>query len=223
MVALVGGGGKTSTLYALAHEARAAGRTVLVTTTTHIMPPPGLPLTDELPALPALLRTHGAAVLGRFDRPDKLSGVGDPAAYKSLADTVVVEADGARTLPLKAPADHEPAIPDCADAVVAVAGLDSLGRPVGETCHRPELVCALLGVDAAHLVTTADIAAILASPRGGRKAVGEGRPFRCLLNKADTPALRSAGAETAALLARQGIFACVHSYSEKERGGKCWF
>ena len=223
MVALVGGGGKTSTMYALAHEARALGRTVLVTTTTHIMPHPGLPLTDKLSAVPALLQTCGAVTLGRFDRPDKLSGVGDPETYKALADTVVVEADGARTLPLKAPAAHEPVIPACADAVVACAGLDSLGKPIGRTCHRPELVCALLGVDAAHVVTPADVAEILASPHGGRKSVGEGMDFRCLLNKADTAGLRTAGAVIAGLLAQRGIFACVHSYPERERGGKCWF
>ena len=36
MVALVGAGGKTSTLYALARQAADSGRTVVVTTTTHI-------------------------------------------------------------------------------------------------------------------------------------------------------------------------------------------
>ena len=47
VVALVGAGGKTSTLYALAREARAAGLTVIVTTTTHIRPHPRLPLTGR--------------------------------------------------------------------------------------------------------------------------------------------------------------------------------
>ena len=38
VIALVGGGGKTTTMYALAREAREAGKTVIVTTTTHILP-----------------------------------------------------------------------------------------------------------------------------------------------------------------------------------------
>ena len=46
-VALVGAGGKSSTMYALARQARDTGRTVIVTTTTHIMPHPRLPLTDD--------------------------------------------------------------------------------------------------------------------------------------------------------------------------------
>ena len=47
MVALVGAGGKTSTLYALARQAADSGRTVVVTTTTHILRHPGLPLGEE--------------------------------------------------------------------------------------------------------------------------------------------------------------------------------
>lgn len=47
MVALVGAGGKTSTLYALARQAADSGRTVVVTTTTHILRHPGLPLVEE--------------------------------------------------------------------------------------------------------------------------------------------------------------------------------
>ena len=45
-VTLVGGGGKTTTMYALAREAREAGKRVIVTTTTHIMPHPRIFLTD---------------------------------------------------------------------------------------------------------------------------------------------------------------------------------
>lgn len=223
LIALTGGGGKTTTLYALAAEAAAGGRTVVVTTTTHIMPHPRLPLTDDPAALPALLAGGGVAALGRWDRPDKLSGAVPPGELAGLADVVLAEADGARLLPLKVPADHEPVIPPGADAVVAVAGLDSLGEPVSRVCHRPERVCALLGVPPGHRVTPADVAEILASPLGGRKGVPAGAAFRCLLNKADTPERRAAGERIRRLLAQRDIPAAVHSYVEKERGGLCWF
>ena len=39
VVSLVGGGGKTATMYLLAHELAGQGRRVIVTTTTNIMPP----------------------------------------------------------------------------------------------------------------------------------------------------------------------------------------
>ena len=151
VVALVGGGGKTTTMYALAREAREAGKTVIVTTTTHILPHPGLFMTDENEpaALKKLLDQYGILTVGRLDRKDKMTG-GDVAACAAAADIVLSEADGARVRPLKAPADHEPVIPPQAAAVLALAGMDCLGRTVGDICHRPERVCALLG----HLLST---------------------------------------------------------------------
>ena len=223
LVALTGAGGKTSTLYALARAGVDAGKKVVVTTTTHILPHPGLPLAGSPAEARALLEGCPAVTLGRFDRPDKLSGGGDPAACLAFAHLVLAEADGARLRPLKAPADHEPVIPPQADAVVAAAGLDCLGRPVGEVCHRPERVCALLGVGMDHALTPADVAAVLAHPQGGRKGVGAGMAFRCLLNKADDPAREALGREIQSILAQKGIVSAVTHYTERERGGLCLF
>ena len=113
MVALVGAGGKTSTLYALARQAADSGRTVVVTTTTHILRHPGLPLVEEPTPerLRAALAQHGVVTVGTVFRGDKLSGAGTPEELRRAADVVLVEADGAKRLPLKAPAEYEPAIP----------------------------------------------------------------------------------------------------------------
>ena len=46
---------------------------------------------------------------------------------------------------------------------------------------------------------------------------------RCLLNKVDPPARRQCAREAAALLAARGIESAIHSYTEEERGGLCWF
>lgn len=139
MVALVGAGGKTSTLYALARQAADSGRTVVVTTTTHILRHPGLPLVEEPTPerLRAALEGHGVVTVGTVFRGDKLSGAGTPEELRRAADVVLVEADGAKRLPLKAPAEYEPVIPPCADAVAAVAGMDAVGQAVGAVCHRP--------------------------------------------------------------------------------------
>ena len=223
MVALVGGGGKSSTMYAMAKQAADSGRKAVVTTTTHILPHPGLPLAGSPAEARALLEGCPAVTLGRFARPDKLSGGGDPAACLAFAHLVLAEADGARLHPLKAPADHEPVIPPQTDAVVAAAGLDCLGRPVGIACHRPERVCALLGVGMDHALTPADVAAVLSHPQGGRKGVGAGMAFRCLLNKADDPAREALGREIQSILAQKGIVSAVTHYTERERGGLCLF
>ena len=223
LVALVGAGGKTSTLYALARQGVDNGKKVAVTTTTHILPHPALPLAGSLEELAALLADRPAATWGRYYRPDKLSGGGPPAEALAVADLVLVEADGARLHPLKAPADHEPVIPPEADAVVALAGLDCIGQSVGAICHRPERVCALLGAEMDHVLTPADVAAVLSHPQGGRKGVTGSMAFRVLLNKADTPERAARGREIQEILARQGIFSAVTHYEERERGGLCLF
>ena len=224
VIALVGGGGKTTTMYALAREAREAGTTVLVTTTTHILPHPGLFMTDENEpaALKKLLDQYGILTVGRLDRKDKMTG-GDVAACAAAADIVLSEADGARVRPLKAPADHEPVIPPQAAAVLALAGMDCLGRTVGDICHRPERVCALLGCGMDHVITPADVAAILSSPRGSRKSVEEAMAFRCVLNKADTDERIKGAEEIAALLEQRDIPAVITAYPPEEQGGLSWF
>lgn len=51
-----------------------------------------------------------------------------PALAQSW-DFVLVEADGSRRLPVKAPAVYEPVIPPGTDLVVGVIGLDALAVP----------------------------------------------------------------------------------------------
>lgn len=224
-VALVGGGGKSSTMFALAKEGVELGLRVIVTTTTHMLPHPRLPLTDN-PApdhLAALLAHHPVITLGRYDHRGKLTGAGTVAGCLAAADLVLVEADGARLLPLKAPAAHEPVVPPDVHAVVAVAGLDCVGQAIGAICHRPEQVAALLHTGPDHILTPADVAAVLSSPQGGRKCVEQEMAFRCLLNKADDPVRQGYGRDIQTILARQGILSTITHYTEEERGGQCLF
>ena len=74
-----------------------------------------------------------------------------------------------------------------------------------------------------HALTPADVAAVLSHPQGGRKGVGPGMAFRCLLNKADTPERAALGREIQEMLAQQGIVSAVTHYTERERGGLCLF
>lgn len=223
LLALVGGGGKTTALYALAQEAAQAGHSVVVTTTTHIRPHPRLPLTGDPTRLPRLLAEHGVVLFGRLGPEGKLTCPLPSSALLGLADLVLAEADGSRGLPLKAPGSYEPVIPPNTAAVVAVAGLDALGKPLEKVCHRPELASELLGTSPQTILTPTHMAALLSSHEGGRKGLSAGAAFRCLLNKADTPALRSRGEAVQILLGSRGIKAALWSFSPKERDGLCWF
>lgn len=224
LIALVGGGGKTTSIYALAHQARIQGKTVVISTSTHIMPHPRIVLTGstEKAELGPLLKEHGIVLVGTMAREGKMVGAGDLGHCKAVADIVLVEADGARMQPLKVPGDHEPVLPDQADAVIALCGMDSLGQPIGTVCHRPERVTQLLDKQPEETITPQDVAKILLSPEGSRKNVGD-KPYRVILNKADSLKRRAGAAEIAALLAQAGVTAAITEYKEEERGGLCWF
>ena len=163
VTALIGGGGKTTLMYTLAEELRLRG-SVIVTTSTHIRRPPQYPLllTAEPAAVSAALAEHGVVCVAAEGPEGKLTA---PAlsfdALGALADFVLVEADGAKRLPLKAHAPHEPVIPACARQTVYVLGVDGFGRPIRQVCHRPERYAALCGAAQDDPVTPALAAAVL--------------------------------------------------------------
>lgn len=125
----------------------------------------------------------------------KLAGV-HPSRVDELRaawPVVLVEADGSKGLPLKAPAPWEPVVPDRTDLVVGVVGLDALGWPMDErTVHRPELFAAVTGCPPGGPIGWDHLVALARHPEGlfkgavGRRAI--------LLNKADeSPYLPSPG------------------------------
>lgn len=216
VIALTGGGGKTTLMFRLADELVAAGRRVVTTMTTRIFvsqsahAPVCLMLHDEaalLARLPAALSEYGHVLVagGTTVEQDKVHGVApefvDRLAGQRAVDAVIVEADGSRGRPFKAPAAHEPVVPAGATVVAPVVGLDVLGRPltVGHV-HRPELVAALTGAAIGDPVTPELIAAVLAHPAGGAK----GRPAGCrlvpFLNKAEDDSSLAAARRIARLL-----------------------
>lgn len=181
VTAFVGGGGKTTAIARLARELSAYGR-VLIATTTRIYPPEHPILFDpDEDALREAFRHHAIVAVGSACG-EKLGPPKNLPALCALSDYALIEADGARGLPLKAPAAHEPVIPENAQMVVAVAGIDGIGRPVS-AAHRPERYAALIGKSLEAPVTPGDVAKALLHPIGQRK--GAICPWRVLLNKAD--------------------------------------
>jgi len=208
VTAFVGGGGKTTLMLRLAGELAEAGERVIVTTTTHIFPPDGMDtLTDAREAdVRAALGKENAVCLGTPSKQGKLAAPELPIGIlATLADYVLVEADGARKLPLKAPAAHEPVIPEETKLVIAVAGLDGVGRIPEETAFRPELYAALTGKQTDEPVGEADVAAVLSHPDGQRKQVTNGMRFCVLLNKADDARRQTAALEIAKHLHKTGL------------------
>lgn len=105
---------------------------------------------------------------------------------------LLIEADGSRRRPLKAPAAHEPVIPGWASTVGVVAGLSGLGQPLNaEWVHRPEQFARLSGLDLNAPVTADGLARLLTHPEGGLKGISNGARRVVLLNQASTPDLQA--------------------------------
>jgi probable selenium-dependent hydroxylase accessory protein YqeC len=218
VTALVGGGGKTTLMLRLAHELAQDGMRVVVTTTTHIFPPDGivtLANASEMDVLNVLTRER-VVCLGTPEGSGKLSSPNLPVGtLAKLADYVLIEADGAKQLPLKAPAEHEPVIPDLTKLVIAVAGLDGLGKLIREAVFRPERYAALIGKHVDDVVTAPDIARVLTHPSGQRKGVSDQMRFSVLLNQADDVEAKDAAIQIAAELGVRDVERTIVASLEK--------
>lgn len=216
IVSLVGGGGKTTLLYAMADHCARKGWQVLVTTTTHIRQPTACYAPDDT-ALTALWQAGSYAVIGTTAENGKLTLPPQLLRRMAQADAVFIEADGAKHHPCKLPAAHEPVLLPQSDIVLAVAGLSALGKPLREVCFRYDTIRSqFLSAAPDAPLTPPMLAQLLASTRGGRKAVGN-RQFYAVLNQADTPELRQQGIQIQQLLRQQGIPCVLTHFKEEER------
>ena len=184
IVAIVGAGGKTTTMFALANALAERGLRVVTTKSTNIHRPslarsPRLLISppDRWQAdLPPALDAHPViTVVTAAPTPRRYNGIPPDLAPDLLrdsgADVLIVEADGARRRLLKVPADHEPAMPSGATIVMPVACLAAVGRPLaGRHVHRPELAAEVLGIDPGANLSIDHVLQLLLDVRAGRKA-----------------------------------------------------
>ena len=186
-ICLVGGGGKTTVMYELAAVWAACGRKVLVLTSTHILCPADGSFAADVPAVQDLWQQGRYAVIGTPELSTGKLTAPPPGLYNELqpqADVILCEADGSRHLPCKAPAAHEPVLLPDSDIVLAVAGMDALGRQLAQACQRPQLAAVLLGCSLDSVIDEQMLAALLLSEQGARKNVGT-RAYYIVLNKCD--------------------------------------
>ena len=169
LISVIGSGGKTTFLRYL--SARLPG-TVILTTSTHIRPFPGVPLVDvssagrdqALSQIRSVLARERVVCLGKSEPSGKLADPSSVISFEDLlpeADHILVEADGAAGRPLKAHRPWEPVIPACSGLTVCLVGAAGLGRPVSEACHCPELFASLAGVTPDTAVSAEHVAKVL--------------------------------------------------------------
>lgn len=154
VISIVGSGGKTTLLKRLAQEYQDQGKSVFVTTTTHMYTEEDTLLTDDPQVIIHTLQQTGYAMAG-LPTGEKICALSAETytAVCRYADVVLVEADGSKHLPLKFPNQTEPVIPDNTDQIIVVWGPHGLEKPACQVCHRVELVKECLGIDDDTLIT----------------------------------------------------------------------
>ena len=185
-------------MYALAEELNADGAKVVITTTTKVyLPAQGtvnrLIISDDHGIIEQMrkgINPKEVVALGSGVRNGKLLGLSpeliDKLVEMSVADYILVEADGASGLPIKAPDSHEPVIPQSSTLVLNVVGLDALEAPLNEEyCHRPTLAASICGLPKEAKLDSQAIADIMLSQEGGRKNQPRGSYWLPVINKID--------------------------------------
>ncbi len=186
LIAIVGAGGKTTTMYTLANELAQRGKRVITTTTTQIFfPKQGetdiLIIATETPGLLEIISTaweqhKRITVTGAPIREDKLDGLQPEQTYelltKSGADAVIVEADGARHQMIKAPAEHEPVIPTRTNVALLLMSAGAINQPLStEIAHRPEHIAVVTGISQEDILSPAVITKLMTSQQGALKHI----------------------------------------------------
>lgn len=188
LISIVGAGGKTTTMYTLAHELASQRKYVVTTTTTQIFTPtsseteqliveaePSL-LLDEVKA--SLRQHRHITIAGSVNERGKLLSVPPhiPALLLSqhIADAVLIEADGARHRMIKAPAEYEPVIVPETNVALLLMSAEAINQPLREEiAHRPERIAGVTGIQLGDLLTPYVIARLMTSEQGALKSIPE--------------------------------------------------
>lgn len=202
LVAVVGAGGKKSTIYELAGRLDRAVVTATVRIPIFDDEVARVIVTDDPVETVASNDEWPLGVVPEREREDRYLGY-DRETVADLAaadvDAVLVKADGARSRLLKAPDDREPQIPRRADTVLPVASARAVGKPLDDThVHRPERVADVGGLEVGDELTVADVARVLASERGGLTGVPPDATVVPVVNMADDERLRRTARDVAA-------------------------
>jgi molybdenum cofactor cytidylyltransferase len=196
-IAFVGAGGKTTAIFQLARQMEPP---VFVANSTHLAYSQ-TSLADmhvewvgegNSPVLEKYLSSEITLFTANQSTEDRWAGLQEAELFQlhkfceESQIPLLIEADGSRQHPLKAPADHEPAIPGFANHVVVLAGVSGIGKPLtGEWVHRPEIFSRISGKRIGEIIRPGDLGLLLSHPEGGLKNIPSGARKILILNQAE--------------------------------------
>ncbi len=181
VISLVGAGGKTTLMYRLAKELILSGKRVVTTTTTKILEPKPEETnslfvdSDERKIKDFVWRHldqyHHLTVARERLGSGKLKGV-SPDLVNELwsfdkINTIIVEADGAAGRTVKAPREWEPVIPTSTTVVIAILGVDGVGRELNEeNAFHAEGISKITGIPVGERLTDEALAILMVHAGG---------------------------------------------------------
>lgn len=171
VISLTGAGGKTSLLIKLGDLFSERGEKTLLTTTTH--------LASDISYGNADLFVEKESTM-KYKSPD----ISLIKAKTKEYDRMIIEADGARRLPLKFHTSRDPVVIEETDTVMSLIGISALGKPLdsvlfgideyrNETKQTDE-VCTLMTIKS------------LIEAKGGALKGTDGKKTFVVINQADT-------------------------------------
>lgn len=179
VVACTGAGGKTSVLMSLAKCAKERNLPILITSTTKMFvnqvrqynPIFAASFEQGRHAVELELIKVNTAAWFYKQQDNKVIGILPEwvdewyALYRSAY--ILVEADGAAGCLIKAPASHEPVVPQSTQVTIGVLNLQAIGQRLSlETTHRLPLVLGLLGKQTGDPIVWSDLATLATHSRG---------------------------------------------------------
>jgi molybdenum cofactor cytidylyltransferase len=196
VLAAVGAGGKTTFLFRLARSMKPP---IIITTTTHLRMDQAqladrhliINKANDLVSInldPAeILSITGPQVGDRLTglSPDSLDTLQGICSQNYLP--LLIEADGSRQLPLKAPGSHEPVIPSFVTDTVVCAGMSAIGQPLSSArVHRPDIYSKLADCSPGAEISVDIASRVLLHPLGGLKGIPSTSRRVALLNQVDS-------------------------------------
>lgn len=129
---------------------------------------------------------------------------------RSLNWPLIAETDGAAQRHLKAPAAHEPVIPEESNVCFYLVGLDVLNQPMNNIhVHRPEIFSAITELASEKPISADAIAKLIDHPHGGLKNTPANALHIAMLTHADTEERIKAGKAISEKL-KHYDYVCIH-------------
>ncbi len=224
-VAFVGSGGKTSSIFLIASELKQA----IITTTTHLgveqaaLADQHFMLEPDQPIPLINWESAGMCLITGPTQDNRLTALTETQLIKLNEISqqhnlpLLIEADGSRGKPLKAPAEHEPAIPAFADAVVVTVGVSGLNQTLTEeTVQRAEIFSSISETELNEKIKPAALIKVLIHPNGGLKNIPESARKIVLINQADTAEQQAQASQLVEPLIKHFDSVIIASAKQKE-------